>query len=117
MTNTINNIKQWAIERNLHTADPKAQLVKLMEESGELAEAIGKGREKEEILDAIGDCVVVLTILGMQTGVDIVEAVEQAYEEIKDRQGMMIGGVFVKDGDESLEYAEAKRRQKMMERE
>lgn len=41
MNTTIKNIKQWAIERNLHKADPKAQLSKLMEESGELAEAIG----------------------------------------------------------------------------
>ena len=45
------------------------------------------------------------------------ESTALAYEEIKDRKGMMIGGVFVKDGDESLEYAEAKRRQAMMERE
>lgn len=115
MNTTIKNIKNWAIERNLHTADPKAQLSKLMEESGELAAAINKDRGEEDIADAIGDCVVVLTILGMQTGVDIEQSVRAAYKEIKDRKGMMIGGVFVKDGDESLEYAEAKRRQEMLQ--
>lgn len=117
MQQTINNIKNWAVARGLDTADPKAQMCKLMEEAGELATAINKGRGEEDIADAIGDCVVVLTILGMQTGVDIEASVHAAYEEIKDRKGMMIGGVFVKDGDESLEYAEAKRWQAMMERE
>lgn len=115
MQQTIKNIKQWAIARGLHTADPKAQMCKLMEESGELAAAINKDRGEEDIADAIGDCVVVLTILGMQTGVDIEESVHAAYEEIKDRKGMMIGGVFVKDGDESLEYVEAKGRQEMLQ--
>ena len=115
MNTTIKNIKNWAVVRGLHTADPKAQMCKLMEESGELATAINKGRGVEEIEDAIGDCVVVLTILGMQTGVDIEQSVRAAYEEIKDRKGMMINGVFVKDGDESLEYAEAKRRQDMLQ--
>lgn len=109
MQQTIKNIKNWAVARGLHTADPKAQLSKLMEESGELAAAINKDRGEEEILDAIGDCVVVLTILGMQTGVDIVEAVEQAYEQIKDRTGQVINGVFVKAEDYSVEYAEYNR--------
>ena len=117
MQQTIKNIKQWATDRGLDKADPKAQMCKLMEEAGELATAINKDRGEEDIADAIGDCVVVLTILGMQTGVDIEESVHAAYEEIKDRTGIMINGVFVKDGDESLEYAEAKRRQAMMERE
>ena len=108
MQQTIKNIKRWAVDKGLDTADPKAQMCKLMEEVGELATAINKDRGVEEIEDAIGDCVVVLTILGMQTGVDIEQSVHAAYEEIKDRKGMMIGGVFVKDGDERLEYVEAK---------
>lgn len=72
MEATIKNIKNWTTARGLHTADPKAQMCKLMEESGELATAINKSRGVEEIADAIGDCVVVLTILGMQTGAGIV---------------------------------------------
>lgn len=109
MTNTINNIKNWAIVRGLDEADPKAQLSKLMEEAGELAAAINKDRGEEDITDAIGDCVVVLTILGMQTGVDIEKSVHAAYEEIKDRTGQVIDGVFVKAEDYSVEYAEYSR--------
>ena len=55
MNTTINNIKQWAIARGLDKADTKAQMVKLMEEVGELATAINKDRGVEEIADAIGD--------------------------------------------------------------
>ena len=109
MQQTIKNIKNWATARGLHTADPKAQLSKLMEESGELAAAINKDRGEEEILDAIGDCVVVLTILGMQTGVDIEKSVHAAYEEVKDRKGQVIDGVFVKAEDYNVEYAEYSR--------
>lgn len=68
MQQTINSIKRWATDRGLHKADPKAQLSKLMEESGELAAAINKDQGEEEILDAIGDCVVVLTIRGRVCG-------------------------------------------------
>lgn len=109
MQQTINNIKQWATDRGLDKADPKAQMCKLMEEVGELATAINKDREKEDILDALGDCVVVLTILGMQTGCDIEESTKRAYDEIKDRKGRMINGVFVKQEDLSVEYAEYER--------
>lgn len=37
-------IKKWFIDRNLDTADPKSQMLKLMEETGELAEGIAKNR-------------------------------------------------------------------------
>ena len=109
MNQTIESIKQWAIARGLDKSDTKAQMVKLMEEVGELAAAIGKDRENEDILDALGDCVVVLTILGMQTGCDIEESTKRAYDEIKDRKGRMINGVFVKQEDLGVEYAEYER--------
>ena len=109
MQQTIKNIKQWAIARGLDKADPKAQMCKLMEEAGELAAAIGKDREREDVMDALGDCVVVLTILGMQTGCDIEESTALAYDEIKDRKGRMINGVFVKQEDLGVEYAEYER--------
>lgn len=109
MNTTIKNIKNWAIARGLDKADPKAQMCKLMEEVGELATAINKDRGEEEIADAIGDCVVVLTILGMQTGCDIVQATERVYDEIKERKGRMINGVFVKQEDLGVEYAEYER--------
>lgn len=91
-------IKRWAKDRNLDTAEPDKQILKLGEEFGELCE----GRAKQEylqVMDSIGDMYVVLTILSMQIGTSIEECVGLAYNEIKDRKGKMINGVFVKESD------------------
>lgn len=91
-------IEKWAIDRNLHTADPKSQTIKLFEELGELAEGLSKNKI-ELIEDAIGDSYVVLTILAMQLELDINQCIQTAYDEIKDRKGKMVNGVFVKEQD------------------
>src|SRR5690625_6738426 len=91
-------IREWAVERNLHTADPHKQALKLGEEFGELFEGLAKGNE-ELTKDAIGDMYVVMTILSQQLGFTIEECIEIAYDEIKDRRGKMIDGVFVKEAD------------------
>ena len=65
------NIRQWAEQRGLyHEGDPKTQLIKLQEEIGELAKATLEN-DKPEIIDAIGDMVVVLTNLAHLNGVNI----------------------------------------------
>lgn len=92
----IQEIQQWAKDRNLHEQDPKVQLSKLMEESGELARAILQYDLKEQI-DAIGDITVVLIVLSMQLGLDYSKCVELAYYEIKDRKGKIVDGVFIKE--------------------
>ena len=90
-------IRQWAHDRNLLTgSDPKSQFVKLMEEAGELAAAIARG-DQNEFEDALGDMFVVMTILAAQTGADIEECIAAAWNEIKDRKGNMIDGIFVRD--------------------
>lgn len=91
-------IRSWAHDRNLHTADPKGQALKLGEEFGELFEGMAKDNE-ELIKDALGDMFVVMTILSEQLGFTIEECIEIAYDEIKDRRGKMIDGVFVKEDD------------------
>ena len=146
-------IIKWAEERSLDTANPVKQLYKLVEELGETAEGITKGRP-EDVKDGIGDMYVVLTILEQQlknnsnmyrTPLDcqflqlvgsmgdmaryillnnktkalnevkeskgllnnvaiyqdlsLTDCVKQAYNEIKDRKGKMIDGVFVKESD------------------
>lgn len=99
MSETITDkIREWAVERNLHTADPHKQALKLGEEFGELFEGLAKGNE-ELTKDAIGDMYVVMTIMAQQLGFNIEECIEIAYEEIKDRRGKMIDGVFVKESD------------------
>lgn len=91
-------IEAWAIERNLHTADPMKQVVKLGEEFGELCKGLAKDKE-DESKDAIGDMFVVLTILSMQMGTSLEDCAALAYEEIKDRKGKMVNGVFIKESD------------------
>lgn len=92
-------ITEWAHARNLiDGSDSFRQLAKLTEEMGELAGGIAKQRP-DVIADSIGDCAVVLTILAAQNGLTINDCIQQAYDEIKDRKGRMIDGVFIKEGD------------------
>ena len=93
------NIRQWAEQRGLyHEGDPKTQLIKLQEEIGELAKATLEN-DKPEIIDAIGDMVVVLTNLAHLNGVNIETCIAEAYNVISKRTGKMINGTFVKDED------------------
>ena len=95
----INNaIKKWAINRGLDKAEPSKQMLKLVEEVGELASGIAKGK-KDLIIDSLGDIYVVLYILSIQLKLDFETCVEIAYDEIKDRKGIMKNGVFVKEKD------------------
>lgn len=99
MIETIEKIQEWANARNIVTGStPHAQMLKLMEEAGELAGGIAKNKP-DVIVDSVGDVIVVLTILCAQLGIDIQECVELAYNEIKDRKGEMRNGVFVKEED------------------
>jgi len=99
MTNRFEDIRHWGKARNLiEGSTPEKQFVKLMEELGELAHGMAKGRIAE-ISDGIGDAVVVLTLLAEQHGLSIEECIEAAWNEIKDRKGRMINGIFVKEAD------------------
>jgi NTP pyrophosphatase (non-canonical NTP hydrolase) len=90
-------IRQWAQDRNLIAgSDLKSQFVKLIEEAGELANAIAK-YDYAEFADAIGDMVVVLTIMAAQNGMQIEDCIDGAWHEIKDRKGRMVDGIFVKE--------------------
>ena len=91
-------IKCWAYDRKLETGEPHMQVLKLAEETGEVAQAIGKGKYSE-VLDEIGDVYVVITILAMQLGINLEDCVELAYNKIKERKGELRNGVFVKEGD------------------
>ena len=91
------NIRDWARTRGLYDkGDTMTQYVKLQEEAGELAKALLKD-DQPEVIDAIGDMVVVLTNLAHQRGVHIETCVAEAYKVISKRTGKMINGTFVKD--------------------
>mgnify|MGYP003123969509 CR=1 FL=1 len=90
-------IRDWAEERGIYAnGDPKTQSLKLVEEVGETCRAILK-QNKEDAMDGIGDCVVVLTNLAELLDTSIEECVERAYAEISNRTGKMKNGTFVKD--------------------
>ena len=96
--NVYDLIRQWADEKGIYRdGDIKTQFLKLSEEFGELGKAILKN-DKEEFIDAIGDCMVVLTNLAALEGLKVEDCVVSAYNVIKDRKGSMKNGTFVKDG-------------------
>jgi len=98
-SSVFQRIRDWAEERGIYNqGDSRTQYIKLMEEAGELAQGLLK-KDKPEIMDAIGDMVVVLTNLAHMEGMDIEDCVQSAYTEIKHRQGKMVNGTFVKSTD------------------
>jgi NTP pyrophosphatase (non-canonical NTP hydrolase) len=97
LTKEFESIRQWAFNKGIYAnGDPKTQYIKLQEEAGELAKAILKN-DDEEFIDAIGDCVVVLTNLAALKGYKIEDCINSAYNVIKNRTGKMQNGTFVKD--------------------
>lgn len=95
--NVYDLIRQWADERGIYrNGDSKTQFIKLQEETGELARAILKN-DRNELIDAIGDAVVVLTNLAALEGLKIEDCITSAYNVIKSRQGSMVNGTFVKE--------------------
>ena len=90
-------IRTWANDRGLYDGgDPKTQALKLVEEVGETCRAILK-EDAPEMIDGIGDCVVVLTNLAELIGTPIEECIDAAYDEIKNRKGKMVNGTYKKD--------------------
>lgn len=91
------NVLVWAQEKGILVKDnaPK-QMLKVLEEVGETAGALLKSNE-EEIKDGIGDSFVTLIILSKQLGLTPTECLEAAWNEIKDRTGKTVDGVFVKN--------------------
>lgn len=89
-------IRDWSEERGLDKLNSMGQIVKLGEEFGELCEAFLK-HDTDGLQDAIGDMVIVLTILAQQQKIDIEDCILYAYNEIKDRKGKVENGTFHKD--------------------
>jgi NTP pyrophosphatase (non-canonical NTP hydrolase) len=89
---------RWAEARQIiPNSTPQAQLLKTIEELGELVVAVVRGNRAGAI-DGFGDVMVTLIIASALMDIDLLEALESAYNEIKDRKGtMMPNGVFVKE--------------------
>ena len=97
--NVFDDIRSWATDKGIYDkGNARTQYLKLMEESGELAEALLKNNEAE-IQDAIGDMIVVLTSIAKFKGMFIEDCIKSAYDVIAKRTGKMVNGTFVKDAD------------------
>lgn len=148
----INNFVKWALDRDLYNNSTREkQLLKYLEEKGELARGVGKDN-KEMVMDAIGDMLVCLThvayyddnliyfksnlstmghsslssaeivfnidkatrlisrgssdfnsviynldIIARRYDTSLTECMEYAWNEIKDRKGKFVNGLFVKE--------------------
>jgi len=90
-------ITQWHHDRNLiNGSDDKSQFCKLAEEMGELSSHLCKGKD---IKDDLGDMMVVLINIMVRNGHTMDDCLAVAYDDIKDRKGKMIDGIFVKSTD------------------
>ncbi len=95
MNKLIDKVIKWHQDRNLikgSTAD-QAQILKLIEELGELSNSVCKGKD---IRDDLGDMMVVMINIMKRNNLTMEECLSVAYEDIKNRKGKIIDGVFVK---------------------
>ena len=91
-------IGQWHRDRNLiDGSTDKDQYMKLIQEAGELSDSLCKGKD---IRDDIGDMMVVLINIMVRNNLTMKECLLVAYDDIKDRKGKMVDGIFIKEGDE-----------------
>lgn len=92
------NVLRWAEDRKIiPRSTAMAQAIKTHEELGELLSALLRGN-KDEALDAYGDILVTLIIGADLAGIDLVDALNHAYDQIKHRRGTLReDGVFVKE--------------------
>ena len=93
----IEKVKCWHYDRNLiKGSTDKDQYLKLIQEAGELSDNICKG---QDIRDDIGDMLVVLINIAERNNLSLTDCLETAWDDIKDRKGRMVDGVFVKESD------------------
>ena len=92
------DIIRWAEARRIiPNSTPEAQLLKTVDELGELVAAVVR-KQPAQVEDAFNDVLVTLVIAADLCDVDLLECLANAYDEIKDRRGTMSpNGVFVKE--------------------
>jgi NTP pyrophosphatase (non-canonical NTP hydrolase) len=99
------DIINWGIARNLigpeSQSDKRSQHKKTFEEVTELGAAIITN-DTAAARDAIGDIIVTLVMQAQMWGLTITECLDAAWDEIKDRKGRMVDGIFVKESGNAL---------------
>ena len=91
-------VLRWAEQRDIiKHSTPMAQAAKTIEEVGELVAALNS-HDRDAARDAYGDILVTLLIGSDMLNLSLLECLEAAYDEIKDRRGKLnSAGVFVKE--------------------
>jgi|GEM_PF-682559 len=97
-TTLVKLIEYWSLEKGLHKADPTRQMLKSIEEFGEIGAALSRNK-LDDLKDGIGDTVVTLIILAQQHGWSLEECLQFAYNDIADRKGVTRNGTFIKEED------------------
>jgi NTP pyrophosphatase (non-canonical NTP hydrolase) len=93
----VSKVIQWHYDRNLiFGSSDKDQTLKLLQELGELSDSVCKGKD---LKDDLGDMMVVMLNIMERNQINIFDCLTKAYDDIKDRKGKMIDGVFVKEQD------------------
>jgi len=88
-------IEQWHEDRNLiEGSTDKDQVLKLVQELGELSDSVCK---EKDMKDDLGDMLVVMINIMKRNNITIEECLQKAYDDIKDRKGRMVDGIFVKE--------------------
>ena len=94
---TVQLIEKWHEDRNLiEGSTDKDQVLKLLQELGELSDSVCKGTD---LKDDLGDMLVVMINIAERNGVILSECLNQAWDDIKHRKGKMKDGIFVKEAD------------------
>jgi len=97
MDQLIARVVGWAEDKDLlHKENAHFQMLKVVEEIGEVAAGMAR-KDEEAIIDGIGDSFVTLIILAKQLDQDPKDCLVKAWEEIKNRTGKTEDGVFIKD--------------------
>jgi NTP pyrophosphatase (non-canonical NTP hydrolase) len=93
-------IIQWSEQRRIiPNSNPESQLLKAVSEMGELADATIK-KDQEAVIDAVGDVMVCLINYCALQDINLVDCMEVAYDQIKNRKGTLLpNGVFQKTLD------------------
>lgn len=93
----IEDVAKWHHDRNLiDGSTDQAQFTKLIEEAGELAGNIARGRD---VTDDIGDMLVVLINIAERNKLSLKQCLNHSWQEIRHRKGKMVDGVFIKEAD------------------
>ena len=89
---------RWSKDRQIiPNSTPDAQWSKAREEMQELLVGLVLN-DREMITDGIGDVLVCIINVAALSGLDVVECLEHAWEQIKDRKGTLSpDGIFVKE--------------------